>query len=49
MILLNITNDHLDWHKNMKDYKNSKFKIFENQKNQFSLNKKFKGSFKKNI
>ena len=31
-ILLNITNDHLDWHKNMKDYKNSKFKIFENQK-----------------
>ena len=48
-ILLNITNDHLDWHKNMKDYKNSKFKIFENQKkNQFSfLNKKYKGSFKK--
>ena len=30
-ILLNITNDHLDWHENMKDYINSKFKIFANQ------------------
>ena len=47
--LLNISNDHLDWHGNKKNYKNSKFKIFKNQKkNQFSfLNKKFKGSFKK--
>ncbi len=53
-ILLNITNDHLDWHGNMKNYINSKFKIFENQtKNQYSLinkelelklkKKKFKG------
>ena len=31
-ILLNITNDHLDWHGNMKNYINSKLKIFENQK-----------------
>ena len=37
-ILLNISNDHLDWHGNMKNYFNSKFKIFENQKkNQFSF------------
>ena len=42
-ILLNITNDHLDWHGNMKNYINAKFKIFQLQnKNQFSLlNKKF--------
>ncbi len=48
-ILLNITNDHLDWHDNMKDYINSKFKIFENQnKNQFALvNKNYKDLFKK--
>ena len=48
-ILLNITNDHLDWHVNMKDYINSKFKIFENQnKRQFALvNKNFKDLFKK--
>ena len=48
-ILLNITNDHLDWHDNMKDYISSKFKIFENQnKNQFALvNKNFKDLFKK--
>ena len=48
-ILLNISNDHLDWHGNMKNYFNSKFKIFENQKkNQFSLlNKKFKVTFMK--
>ena len=34
-ILLNITNDHLDWHGSMKDYINSKFKIFylQNTKN----------------
>ena len=31
-ILLNISNDHLDWHGNKKNYKNSKFKIFKNQK-----------------
>ena len=48
-LLLNITNDHLDWHGNMKNYINSKFKIFENQeKNQYSIiNKKFKKLFKK--
>ena len=28
-ILLNITNDHLDWHGNFKNYENSKFKIFK--------------------
>ena len=37
-LLLNITNDHLDWHGSMKNYKNSKFKIFKNQKkNQYSF------------
>ena len=43
-ILLNITNDHLDWHGNMSNYINSKLKIFALQKeNQFSLvNKKLK-------
>ena len=48
-ILLNITNDHLDWHGNMKNYVNSKFKIFELQnKNQYSLtNDKLKMKLKK--
>ncbi len=48
-LLLNISNDHLDWHGNMKDYENSKFKIFKHQnKNQYSLiNKKLKAKFKK--
>ena len=47
-ILLNITNDHLDWHGNIKNYIDSKFKIFESQtKSQFAiLNKKFKSRFK---
>ena len=31
-LLLNITNDHLDWHGNMKNYIKAKFKIFEYQK-----------------
>ena len=31
-MLLNITNDHLDWHGNMNNYVNSKFKIFKLQK-----------------
>jgi UDP-N-acetylmuramoylalanine--D-glutamate ligase len=46
--LLNITNDHLDWHGSMKNYVNSKFKIFELQKkNQYSfINIKFKKKFK---
>jgi len=30
-LLLNISSDHLDWHKNLKNYKKSKFKIFKNQ------------------
>ena len=48
-LLLNITNDHLDWHGSMKNYINSKFKIFKLQnRNQFSLvNKEFKSNFKK--
>ncbi len=47
--LLNITNDHLDWHGSMKNYMNSKFKIFNLQKNkQFAIiNKNFKKIFKK--
>ena len=37
-LLMNITNDHIDWHGNMKNYINSKFQIFKNQnKNQFAL------------
>ena len=30
-ILLNIGNDHIDWHGNIKNYISSKFKIFSNQ------------------
>ena len=29
--ILNITSDHLDWHKTITNYKNSKFKIFSEQ------------------
>ena len=49
-MLLNITNDHLDWHGNMNNYVNSKFKIFKLQKkNQFSfVNKRFIYKFRKN-
>ena len=37
-ILLNITNDHLDWHGSMKKYLQSKFKIFRLQKkNDFAI------------
>ncbi len=48
-ILLNITNDHLDWHGSMKNYVNSKFKIFKlQQKKDFALiNKIFVERFKK--
>ncbi len=48
-ILLNISNDHLDWHGNMKNYINSKFKIFLNQKkDQYSiLNNNLKKYLKK--
>ena len=49
-LLLNISNDHLDWHGNMGNYINSKLKIFSKQKkNQYSLiNRKLKLLFKKN-
>ena len=49
-ILLNITNDHVDWHGSMQDYTKSKFKIFNLQKKtNFALIKnKFKNIFKKN-
>ena len=30
-VILNISNDHLDWHKTKVNYKNSKFKIFSKQ------------------
>ena len=48
-ILLNITNDHLDWHGSMQDYIKSKFKIFNLQKkNNFALvNDNFKNIFKR--
>ena len=41
-LILNITNDHLDWHGSTKKYINSKFKIFSNQekKNFAFLNNK---------
>ena len=40
--ILNITSDHLDWHKTILNYKNSKFKIFSKQdsKNIALLNNK---------
>ena len=50
-VLLNISNDHLDWHGSAKKYANSKFKIFSNQKkNNFAFinNKIFLRKFKKN-
>ncbi len=48
-LLLNITNDHINWHGNMKNYIESKFKIFQHQnKSQYAiLNKKLKFKFKK--
>ena len=48
-LLLNITNDHLDWHVNMKNYIDSKFKIFSLQKtNQYSfVNNQFVKLFRK--
>ena len=48
-IILNITQDHLDWHKNMKNYINSKLKIFllQDSKNfAFLSNKKIIKKFK---
>ena len=48
-ILLNISNDHLDWHGSVKNYTDSKFKIFNLQKKEnFALiNTKLKSYFKK--
>ncbi len=48
-ILINITNDHLDWHGSMKAYVESKFKIFNLQtKNDFALiNNNIKKKFSK--
>ena len=48
-LLLNITNDHLDWHKNISNYINAKFKIFKlQQKKHFSLiSNKLKFDYKK--
>ena len=50
-MILNISNDHLDWHKTMKNYIKSKFKIFLNQKkNDFAFinSKRFKNFYKNN-
>ncbi len=46
-ILLNISNDHIDWHGSMNNYKNSKYNIFKLQeKNSCALiNRKLKKSF----
>ena len=48
-ILLNITNDHLDWHGSRQNYLNSKFRIFNLQKknDHAIVNKKYISIFKK--
>ena len=49
--ILNITKDHLDWHGSMKNYVDSKFKIFSNQNNNdfaYLNNKVLIKKFKKN-
>ncbi len=48
-ILINLTNDHLDWHGNMNNYLNSKLKIFklQSRNNVAVANKQFKKIFKK--
>ena len=51
-LFLNLTNDHLEWHGSMKNYLNSKLKIFNHQTDkQFAIiNKNFKKIFiKKNF
>ncbi len=46
---LNLKNDHLDWHGNMRNYLNSKLKIFKNQtqKHYAIINSKFKKTYKR--
>ena len=46
---LNFTNDHLDWHGNVKNYLNAKLKIFDLQKRDHYalINKDFEAIFKK--
>jgi len=46
---LNLSNDHIDWHGNVKEYLSAKLKIFKNQnKNQHAIiNKSFTAVFKK--
>ena len=49
--ILNVTKDHLDWHGSMKEYINSKLKIFSNQnRNDFAFlnNQSLMKKFKKN-
>jgi len=48
-ILLNISNDHLDWHGSRQNYLKSKFRIFnlQNKNNYALVNKKYISIFKK--
>ena len=48
-MFLNLSNDHLDWHGNMRNYLNSKLKIFKHQnKNDYAIiNDQFKKIFMK--
>ncbi len=48
-ILLNISNDHLDWHKTMENYLDSKMKIFrlQNKDDYALLDKNFQKKYKK--
>ena len=50
-IILNITSDHLDWHRTRNNYMKSKLKIFKNQNSSdyaFLNNKKLKAFYKRN-
>ena len=46
-LFLNLSNDHLDWHGNMKNYLNAKLNIFklQNKDHYAIINKKFRGTF----
>ena len=50
-MILNITNDHIDWHGSMKNYKDAKFKIFKNRKviNTHLLHKNYPRNLEKEI